>query len=343
MEKLEVDLLIKNVFICSDEELEGFAIEANRMAKLDFGMAVSLYTPLYLSNYCENLCVYCGFRVDKAIERSKLSLEEVREELEAIYKMGIREVLLLTGEHSKRFSTREIAEAAKTAKKIGFKSVGIEVFPMSTEDYQMLANSGVNSLTLYQETYNRELYSELHLKGPKMDFDWRLLGPKRAAIAGISQINIGVLLGLGSLQDELSSLLKHLNELSRVFPEVEWGVSLPRLQEATSWAKEGCKKVCDTDFVKALLSIRLAFPKISIGISTRESDFMRRSLLPLGVNKLSAGVSTSVGGYAKSSKERLSNSPAKSTQFPIKDHQSVAEVDRMIRDLGYQPIYSNWV
>lgn len=329
--------------------LEAMAQRASAAAARHFGRVIQLYTPLYLSNYCENLCVYCGFHAGAAIPRRQLTLEEAALELKAIYQMGIREVLLLTGEHSKLASVTYIAGVARLAREIGFKSVGVEVYPMSTEDYRVLRTAGINSLSLYQETYNRERYSALHLKGPKADYDWRLGGPARAAAAGFSQINIGALLGLGPIDQELMALYAHLEGLMRTYPAVEWGVSLPRLQEATDWAKGHGEVVDDRRFVQALLALRLAFPRVSIAISTRESHQMRRHLIPLGINKLSAGVRTTVGGYALAAlRENAAVEPTTTAghgvqQFPIRDQGSVAGVAAMVSAAGYQPVFSDWL
>lgn len=318
--------------------LEALAQAANRLSLQNFGYAIGLYTPLYLSNYCENHCVYCGFHAGAKIKRSHLSLEAAALELTAIYQTGIREVLLLTGEMPQLASPSYIGAIASMARSKGFRSVGIEVYPMSVADYTALAEQGVNSLSLYQETYNREIYQNLHLSGPKRNYDWRYEGPGRAAASGISQINLGVLLGLGDYEAELLALFDHLSQLMGAYPEVAWGISLPRLQAATNWGHAQGLGVSDRKFVQALVALRLAFPSVSLAISSRETNKMRKNLIPLGINKLSAGARTTVGGYWDSS-----SGMDMAKQFPTKDFNGVGQICEMIKAGGYQPVLSDWL
>ncbi len=324
----------EEIFSASVEALEEIAKAAQRNSILKFGKVIGLYTPLYLSNYCENLCIYCGFHAKANIDRHRLSPEEIVAELEAIYITGIREVLLLTGEHATLTSPLYIANAAHMARSIGFKSVGVEVYPMSVDEYAMMASAGVNSLSLYQETYNRQIYSAVHLDGPKSDYDWRLGAPSRAAQAGIPQINIGALFGLAPFEEELFALCDHLSSLMQAFPSVEWGLSIPRLQGATPWVDTSRVPISDIQFIKIYLTLRRTFPSVTISISTRESQLMRRHLITMGINKLSAGVKTTVGGY--------SNGDKSDAQFPIRDGQSVVAVTNVISEMGYQPVFTNW-
>lgn len=356
---LNADDFLNLISPAAKPHLEAMAQRAHKNSIAQFGYAVQLYTPLYLANHCENLCVYCGFHMGAKIKREQLTVAEIEAELDAIYQTGIRDILLLTGESSTHTPVGYIAEAAKLAK-AKFKSVGIEVYPMSEEDYASLVASGVNGLTIYQETYDEALYAKVHLKGPKRDFRYRLGAPERAARAGMHQIAIGALYGLGNPLVEAYRCQEHMGYLEKKFPHVEWGLSLPRLREATAWAPEGHQALSDAEFVQLFLAFRLCFPRLSMNLSTRETAQFREQLLPMGVNKLSAGVLTTVGGYGARSKsdgaargestadgiitvdgERITDSST--PQFPISDDGSVVGVSQMIARAGYQVIYSDWV
>lgn len=343
--------------------LEAMAQRAHHQSIAQFGYTIQLYTPLYLANHCENLCVYCGFHMGAHIKREQLTTDEIRAELDAIYQTGIRDILLLTGESSSLTPISYIAEAAKLAKS-RFKSVGIEVYPMSEADYGLLVASGVNALTIYQESYDEALYAKVHLKGPKRDFRYRLEAPERAARAGLHQIAIGALYGLGNPLVEAYRCQEHMRYLEKKYPHVEWGLSLPRLREATAWAPAGHEPLSDADFVQLFLAFRLCFPRLSMNLSTRETACFREQLLPMGVNKFSAGVLTTVGGYAAAAAKihALSDNgstvidrcgmvdeqitcleQAPTAQFPISDDASVAGVCDMVSRAGYQAIFSDWV
>ncbi len=357
--------------------LEAMAQRAHKNSIAQFGYAVQLYTPLYLANHCENLCVYCGFHMGAKIKREQLTMAQVEAELDAIYQTGVRDVLLLTGESSTHTPVSYIAEAAKIAKR-QFKSVGIEVYPMSQADYGLLVASGVNGLTIYQETYDEALYAKVHLKGPKRDFGYRLGAPERAAKAGMHQIAIGALYGLGNPLVEAYRCQEHMGYLEKKFPHVEWGLSLPRLREATTWAPEGHQALSDAEFVQMFLAFRLCFPRLSMNLSTRETAQFREQVLPMGVNKFSAGVLTTVGGYVArantteaviggSRSDCLITADCSMTagsiisddcsitadcemttnlatpQFPISDEGSVPAVCHMVAKAGYQAIFSDWV
>lgn len=316
--------------------LEAMALKANQITQRHFGKTVSLYTPLYLSNHCENHCVYCGFQKGASIKRAQLDTQQIKEELMAIYATGIREVLLLTGESPKSVPLSYLKTAIKCAKDIGFKSIALEVYPMSTEAYGELVCAGANALTLYQETYNRDRYKSLHLSGPKSDFDYRYEAPYRAAQAGFKQITIGPLYGLSALREEALATFDHLSDLEKKYPHVEWGIALPRLRDVHTAHTFETYACSDKAFVQLFTAFRMAFERASMSLSTRESFDFRKNMLPLGVTKLSAGVLTTVGGYSK--KENQST-----PQFQISDGSSVSDIAKMLISMGYQPIYSDWV
>lgn len=317
----------------NNEQLEQMAKRANYESISNFGRTIQLFTPLYLGNHCENQCIYCAFNQNYKVKRKTLGMDEVRSECEAIQSTDLDEVLLLTGESRKHTNVQYIAEAAQIAHEY-FNSVAIEVYPMEVDEYKELIESGVSALTLYQETYDEAKYDALHLAGPKKDFRYRLDGPERGAQAGMHRIQIGALLGLSDPMEDAFKTALHMQYLMKHYPEVEWGLSLPRLKDIENGTFIG-EEVPDRQFVQILLALRLVFPKVNISISTRESSEFREKLIPLGVNKLSAGVSTSVG--------RQNNDDEDTSQFEISDKSTVADVKAMVTNCGYQVVFRNWM
>jgi 2-iminoacetate synthase len=315
------------------KQLEQLALRANRESQSYHGKTVQLFTPLYLGNYCENQCIYCAFNSQYKVKRKKLSYVEVINECEWVKATGLDEILLLTGESRKHTDVAYISECSRIASKY-FNSVGIEIYPLEVHEYKTLIEAGVTSLTLYQETYDESRYDALHLAGPKKDYSYRLGAPERGAIAGMNKIQIGALLGLADPLEDAYKTAMHLTYLMNHYPEVEWGLSLPRLKDIENGSFIG-NPVEDRLFVQILLAFRVLFPKVSISISTREDKGFREQLIPLGVTKLSAGVSTSVG--------RLTKEEAETKQFEISDESSVEEVKAMVSKKGYQVVMKNWV
>lgn len=314
------------------DQLEALARKANRLTQAHFGRTISLFTPLYLANYCDNRCIYCAFNQAYEAKREKLGPEDIDEACRRIKDQGLDEVLLLTGESRKHSGLDYLIEAADLASK-HFNSVGIEVYPLETEAYKALHQKGVSSLTIYQETYDPLTYDKLHLKGPKKDFSYRLATPERGALGGLNKINIGALLGLRDPYQDAYMTLCHLWLLLSKYPSVEWGLSLPRIKAIENGTFDHIA-VSDQAYVQILIAYRLMFPTSPISVSTRESANLRRHLLPLGVTKLSAGVSTSVGR-----KDQDQATP----QFTISDPSSINQVKAMVKEAGYQTIIRNWV
>jgi 2-iminoacetate synthase len=323
-------------------ELESLAERAQSETLRRFGKAKQLFAPLYLGNYCTNGCVYCGFHAGPGIKRVALSPDEIEMELKALAATGLRQVLLLTGDAPKRTGGTYIAQAVDIAARY-FPTVGIEVQALTLEEYAQIAKAGANSMTMFQETYDQRLYSRLHPAGPKRVFANRLDAPQRALTAGIRQVNFGVLLGLGDWRFDVFMMAAHARFLQRRFPEAETAFSLPRLRPISE-RKNGDapgqsfvpSPVRDRDFVQALTALRCFVPQAGITLSTRESAFMRDKLLPLGVTKISAGVCTGVGGYARPE-------PEKTVQFVIDDERSVDEMRVSLEKLGFQPVFSDWL
>ncbi|QEN05866.1 2-iminoacetate synthase ThiH [Thiospirochaeta perfilievii] len=316
----------------SDDLLEELAIRAKALTIREFGKTVLVYSPIYLSNHCNNRCVYCGFNKDNSIKRSRLSSYELENECLKLKQEGIRHILLLTGGDRVKSPIKYIKESIKTAKKY-FDSISIEMYSMSNREYKELRDLGVHNVTIYQETYNMNLYKKLHLYGEKSDYNFRLEAPKRALSNGIKSINLGVLLGLGDPIIDFFMASIHSLYLFKMYPHADLTMSLPRIKSSSGNFKQEYT-IDDRLFTKLIVVFRLFLPKAGISLSTRESSELRDNLLQLGVTKISAGSKTDVGGYTKSKSDK---------QFEISDNRSIFEIDSRLRDLGYQPIYKDWV
>jgi len=314
------------------EYLEPLAQKARKSTLAHFGKVISLYTPLYISNYCENECLYCGFRHSNPMQRRKLPVRKVKMEAEEIASSGIRNVLLLTGESRIISSVSYIKGCIQTLNQ-HFASVSIEIYPLEKDEYALLIAAGVDGISIYQETYDKNLYNTMHPSGPKSDYLFRLDTPQRAAEARMRQINIGALLGLGEFQKDVFFTGLHGYWLQNNYPEIELGVSFPRIQPQTG--DFVCEHpLTDQELVQSLIATRLFLPHAGITISTRENSALRRNLIGLGVTRMSAGSRTQVGGYALSAAEE--------GQFEISDKSSVCEVREMIEQRGYQPVCKDW-
>lgn len=313
------------------DELEALAQCAAEATRKRFGNVIFLFTPLYISNYCENACPYCSFSVHHAISRKHLDRAQIERECRRIAESGIRHILVLTGESRRKAPVDYLAESIETIA-AHFSSIGIEVYPLSAPEYGRLIDCGVDSLTIYQETYNEQLYRRLHVSGPKADYAWRLAAPDRACEARMRGVTIGALLGLDSVRQEAFALGTHLDYLQKRYPDVELGVSFPRMRPL-SGDFETPYPVDDRTLAQLICAFRIVFPAVGITLSTRENQTFRDGALPLGVTRMSAGVSTAVGGH--------SGDPS-TTQFEIADTRSVTQVQRDLRARGFQPVMHDW-
>jgi 2-iminoacetate synthase len=316
----------------ASEYLEPMAQAAHHSTISNFGYNILLYTPLYLANYCVNHCVYCGFQTTHEIERRKLSLPEVEKEAQAIAATGLKHLLILTGESRVHSPPSYIKDCVYILKKY-FSSISIEIYPLTTEEYVELIEAGVDGLTVFQEVYNAETYSQLHPAGPKRDYRYRLEAPDRAGEAGIRTITIGPLLGLTNWRTEVFFAGLHARYLQDRFPDAEIGISFPRMRPQFG-DYEPESPVSDRELVQIILAFRLFLPRCGITMSTRESAEFRDNLLKLGITKMSAGSSTAVGGHT--------DSVEGVGQFEINDHRSVPEMRAAIARLGYKPILKDW-
>jgi len=288
-----------------------------------------LYAPLYLSNYCINYCLYCGFRHPHAIERRHLGLEEALREAEVLRARGFRHVLLVAGDFPSRTTPRYYAEILRALRARGI-APAVEIAPQTTEAYQSLAAAGAIGVTLYQETYHERLYAEYHPRGSKAAYDWRLEALDRAAEAGMKRLGLGILLGLGDPREDLAALMRHGRYLAARFPERTLAFSLPRIYEAPDGFRVRFP-VDDELFVRMYYALRIAFPRAELVLSTREPESLRNRLATICITQMSAGSCTAPGGY-----EDAANGRRAGEQFPVCDQRSPAEVAAWLRDAGFE-------
>lgn len=316
---------------CAERHLEAMAQKANQLTVQHFGKTMLLFTPLYLANFCVNQCLYCGFNVRNKLERKKLTPAEVEAEAKIIAATGLKHLLVLTGESHLESPVSYIVDCVNILKKY-FTCIGIEVYPLTEQEYAQTIAAGVDGLTIYQEVYDAGIYSELHPAGPKRNYQYRLDAPERACKAGMRTVNIGALIGLNDWRSEAFLTGLHADYLQRKYPEVEVSISPPRMRPHLGGYPPKVI-VSDRNLVQYITAYRLFMPRGGMTVSTRESGEFRNHLLRLGVTKMSAGVCTAVGGRANT--ENVG-------QFEISDGRSVAEMAAMLYNNGYQPLYKDW-
>lgn len=316
----------------AESHLEAMAQKAHRLTIRHFGRTMQLFTPLYLSNYCSNHCVYCSFSAKHDYGRKKLTLEQVEAEAESIAATGLKHILILTGESPVHSPVSYIVDCVQVLRRY-FDSIGVEIYPLTAEDYSRLVDSGVDGLTVFQEVYNEEIYSLLHPRGPKRNYRFRLDTPERGCRAGMRSVNIGALLGLEDWRREAFFTGLHADYLQNNYLDTEISVSIPRIRPNVGGFTPKYD-VQDRDLVQIILALRLFIPRAGITLSTREKVDLRDNLVRLGITKMSAGVSTEVGGHSESS-------PG-TGQFEISDPRSVPEIREMLLRTGYQPVFKDW-
>jgi len=314
------------------EFIEDLAQRARAVTVRYFGRVVSLYAPLYLANFCDNRCLYCGFNRDKGIKRMKLTTAEMRAEMEKVAASGIQNILMLTGDSRGVTPVEYIKTGVETAGDY-FPGISLEVYPLEVEEYRELFSAGVDGVTIYQETYDRERYRVLHAAGKKTDYDYRYGTPERIAQAGIRMINMGVLLGLSEVSGDIFALFSHLEWMERHYPGVEYMLSFPRLIPLEDSEVEYFD-VSDITLIKLICLARILFPRVGINLSTRERAFIRDHALPLGVTRISAASRTTVGGYALHE--------CNDSQFDVMDRRSVGEIVAMLKQAGFDPVFTDW-
>lgn len=310
--------------------LEEMAVLVREQTLRRFGREILLFAPLYLANHCESRCAYCGFAAGNPVARTKLTPEGIRAEGEALAARGYRHILLLTG-CSRSHTPPEYIRGAVTVLREFMPVLALEVYPLEEEEYRGLYTAGAEELTVYQETYDRELYRKYHPPGPKSDYDYRLETPDRACRAGFKRVTIGPLLGLAPWREELYQTGLHADRLTRSYPHTEIGLSLNRMKPH-SGGMEPPFPVSDRALVQGLLALRLYCPASGVSLSTREGARFRDRVLPLGVTRLSAGSLTTVGGYAGPA------AAGDNGQFATDDGRTLEEMMTAVQGAGYQPV-----
>lgn len=335
---LKKDILTENDFLALLSPaaavcLEQMARKAHKLTGQYFGHTIQLFIPLYISNFCANECVYCGFHRGNVINRKKLNLAEIEIEAKAIAATGMRHLLLLTGEAPAITPIDYLEDAVRLLKRY-FASVAIEIFPLDERDYRRLREAGVDGLTLYQEVYDEARYALVHKAGKKTDYRYRLDAPERGAKSGFRAVSLGALLGLGEVRSEVFFTGLHAKYLDDNYLQTEISLSLPRMNPAEgNYHAEFM--VDDRSFVQFMTALRCYLPRSGITVSTRESAVFRDNLIRLGATRFSAGSCTGVGGYGL---RQETGTP----QFEITDERSVDEVVQAIHNAGYQPVYKDW-
>jgi len=339
----------------TDHEMEAMAQMSRSLTLQNFGRTMRLFAPLYLSNECINNCRYCGFSRDNPILRLTLTLDQVITEARHLVRQGFRQILLVAGEHPKFVSKDYVADCVR-ALSSEFSSIAIEIGPMSTEDYLPIVDAGAESLVVYQETYNRGVYSEMHTSGPKRDFNFRLDCVERGYQAGFRKLGIGVLFGLSRWQEEAIALAAHLEYLFQRCWQAQISVSLPRLRPAAGGFRP-LFSMSDRELTQLICALRMAFPQLNIVLSTRERAALRDALVSIGVTTMSAGSHTEPGGYTHQGVEDLhltvrgkivapefqdGEDQLASGQFEISDERSPAEIANVLRRCGLEPVWKDW-
>jgi len=324
--------------------LEDMAREAQRLTRWHFGRTVSLYAPVYISNLCAADCVYCGFSARSGSREKRVTLrpDQIGRECASLAAQGFDSVLLLTGESPKVVTVRYIAEAVRIAREY-CHSVSAEIYALDEAGYGELFAAGLEGVTLYMETYDRETYGQVHLLGDKADYDFRLGATDRAGAAGVRKLNIGALLGLHDWRHDVFWTGLHGKHLQKTCWQSALGISFPRLLH-TPERYRVADPVSDRDLVQIMLAMRLFLPEAAFNLSTRERPELRDRLIPLGVTHMSAGSSTQPGGYAtyRRGETEATNGREVLEQFAIEDHRSPAEIEGVIRRAGYDPVWKDF-
>jgi len=328
------DRLLTLIAPAAQAYLEDMANVAHQLTVQRFGKTISLYAPLYVSSYCCNQCLYCGFNCSNQYERCRLSIEEAVQEARLIREEGFTDLLLVSSEDREFITVDYLCELAQRLGGL-FSSLSLEIHQLETHEYRSLFEAGIDGVTLYQETYDPKIYARYHVKGPKADFNRRLRAFDSFGQAGMRKLGLGVLLGLTDWRLETLALGMHGHYLMKQYWRSQISFSFPRLRPANEvQAQQFDHLMADQDLVQMLLALRLCFADAGLVISTRESARLRDALVPLGITKMSAGSKTNPGGYGQTD-ETLE-------QFSIDDDRSPAKIADMLRQLGMEPVWKDW-
>ncbi|MDR0970958.1 MAG: 2-iminoacetate synthase ThiH [Bacteroidales bacterium] len=316
----------------AEKYLETMASISREITQRRFGKVIQFYLPLYLSNECSNHCIYCGFNHNNPIKRKTLTEEEIIEELKAIKKMNMDNVLLLTGEYPSLVGVSYIEKAVELARCL-FSTINLEVFPMKIEEYERLIKAGINSVYVYQETYNEKRYKIYHPKGMKSNYKYRLSSQERLALAGIHRCGLGALIGLEEWRTEMVFMAMHLRFMTKNYWRTKYAVAFPRIRPAEGGFQPNFI-MSDKEFAQTIWAYRIFDNDVEISLTTREKPSFRDNLLSLGITSLSAGSRTEPGGYSKPNDEL--------EQFHISDDRGEKEIEDMVKKQGYEVVYKDW-
>ena len=331
--------------------LSQMAVRAKVETERHFGNTVYIFTPLYIANYCENYCVYCGFNCYNDIKRMQLNMEQIEKEMKVIADSGMEEILILTGESPVKSSVKYIGEAVKIASRY-FKMTGLEIYPVNSDDYRYLKECGADYVTVFQETYDTDKYETLHLMGHKRVWPYRFEAQERALMGGMRGVGFSALLGLSDFRKDALATALHVYYLQRKYPHAEMSLSCPRLRPIINNDKINPLDVHETQLCQILCAYRIFLPYVGITVSSRESETFRNGIVKIAATKVSAGVSTGIGDHESKYNKADCNNDSKDNdlqdntgdeQFEINDGRSF---DKMYKDMtreGLQPVLNDYL
>ena len=322
--------------------LEQMAERARRETSKHFGNTVYLFTPLYIANYCENYCVYCGFNCYNHINRMKLTMEQIEKEMKVIADSGMEEILILTGESRGQSSVEYIGEACKLARKY-FRMVGLEIYPVNTDEYRYLHECGADYVTVFQETYDTDKYETLHLMGHKRVWPYRFDAQERALRGGMRGVAFSALLGLSDFRKDALASALHVYYLQRKYPHAEMSLSCPRLRPIINNDKINPLDVHEKKLCQIICAYRIFLPFVGITVSSRESASFRDGIVKIAATKVSAGVSTGIGDHDSKYNGKENEEPQGDEQFEINDSRSLDKMYQDIAEEGLQPVLNDYL
>ena len=322
--------------------LEEMAQKARIETGKHFGNTVYLFTPLYIANYCENYCVYCGFNCYNHINRMKLNMEQIEKEMQVIADSGMEEILILTGESRAMSDVKYIGEACKLARKY-FRMVGVEIYPVNTDEYRYLHECGVDYVTVFQETYDNVKYETLHLMGHKRVWPYRFDAQERALRGGMRGAGFSALLGLSDFRKDALASALHVYYLQRKYPHAEMSLSCPRLRPIINNDKINPLDVGEKELCQVLCAYRIFMPFVGITVSSRESRSFRDGIVKIAATKVSAGVSTGIGDHESKYTGKEAEGAEGDEQFEINDDRSFETMYEDMAEEGLQPVLNDYL
>lgn len=333
-QRCDIDDFMALISPAADKYLEQMARLSRKLTRERFGKTISMFIPVYISNSCANSCVYCGFHVQNKMKRTVLSEEQIIAEYEAIKRLGpFDSILVLTGENPKVASVEYIGRALELAKPY-FNNLQVEVMPLSTADYQLLRDKGLNGVVCFQETYNEKNYKNYHPRGPKSDYQWRVNGYDRMGMAGVHKIGMGVLIGLEDWRTDATMLARHLRYMEKTYWRTQYSVNFPRMRCAENGGFQPNTVMSDRELAQLTFAMRIFDHDVDISYSTRETANVRDNMVTLGVTTMSAESHTEPGGYA--------NPRQSLAQFETSDNRTAREVAAALKAIGMEPVWKNW-